>query len=246
MSTLKERLEQALAAKPGATKADLARACGISKPAVSSWFSGSTQSIEGQNLIRASGYLGVRPEWLATGRGSMVGGDTVQTPPAPAYTLIPIEEWGDGTPLDDDEVELKIYKSAEWSSGPGKSQQVIVDEGARLRYGRRSLRKAGVDIGCAAGGLNTGNSNEPLIPDGAIVMLDESKTKIVDGEPYGIDHLGQFRVKFLYKLPGGGLRLRSYNREEYPDEDYGADWHEQIRVVGWVWTWQPPIRKWKG
>lgn len=72
MPTLKERLERALENKQGATKASLARHCGITKTSVSGWFSGKTKSLDGQNLIRAAAYLGVRPEWLASGRGSML------------------------------------------------------------------------------------------------------------------------------------------------------------------------------
>lgn len=244
MSTLKERLEMALAAKNGASKAGLARACSISKPAVSAWFSGGTTSLEGSNLLAASAYLGVRPEWLASGRGSMHPAQS--QPTAKPYTLIPVEAWDDDTPLDDDTVEVPIYKSAEFSSGPGRSQDLVIDEGMRLRYGKRTLKNNGVEAAQVAGGLNKGRSNEPVFPDGCIVLMDQSKTEIVEGEPYGLEHLGEFRVKQLYRLPGGGLRLRSYNRDEYPDEDYGADWPEQIRIVGWVWIHQPKARKWKG
>ena len=76
MSSLAERLAQALAAKQARattgeriTKAGLARACGIKQPSVSDWFSGQTAALEGRNLIAAAAYLDVSPEWLATGRG---------------------------------------------------------------------------------------------------------------------------------------------------------------------------------
>lgn len=166
--------------------------------------------------------------------------------PQPTYRLLPVEVWDDDTPVDDDTVELPLYKSAEFAAGVGRSAQVEIDEGHRLRYGRRTLRKAGVDPANAAGGINKGNSNEPVIPDGAVVMVDRSKTEIIAGELYGIDHLGEFRAKLLYPLPGGGLRVRSYNREEYPDEDYGPDWPTFIRIIGWVWIHQPPVRRWRG
>lgn len=52
---------------------------------------------------------------------------------------------------------------------------------------------------------------------------------------YAIDHDGQLRVKLLYRIPGGGLRLRSYNDAEHPDERYDKDYVEQhIRVIGKV------------
>lgn len=50
---------------------------------------------------------------------------------------------------------------------------------------------------------------------------------------YAIDHDGQLRVKLLYRLPGSGLRLRSYNTDEHPDERYEGDYVQQhIRVIG--------------
>lgn len=164
----------------------------------------------------------------------------------PSYTLIPVEEWDDDSPLDDETVEVVLYRTLEVQSGNGRAPQHVIDDGARLRYGKRTLRKAGVDPANAAGGINRGNSNEPVIPDGSVVMMDRSKTQIVDGELYAIDHDGEFRAKLLYRLPGGGLRVRSYNREEYPDEDYGSDWHDHIKILGWVWIHQPPVRKWRG
>jgi len=38
----------------------------------------------------------------------------------------------------------------------------------------------------------------------------------------------------LYKLPGGGLRLRSYNTDEYPDERLDAEQVKQVKVIGKV------------
>lgn len=161
-------------------------------------------------------------------------------------SLEPLEVWDDETPLDEDTVEIVLYRTVEIQSGPGRAPQHEIDDGARLRYGLRTLKKAGVDPANAAGGINRGNSNEPVIPDGSVVLLDLSKRQIIDGELYGIDHDGEFRAKLLYRLPGGGLRLRSYNREEYPDEDYGPDWPQRINILGWVWLHQPPVRKWRG
>jgi transcriptional regulator with XRE-family HTH domain len=72
--SLKARLKLALSHDgKKRTQAELARACGIKPPSVSSWFSGETLSLEGENLVRAAGYLGVNPHWLAIGEGQMVG-----------------------------------------------------------------------------------------------------------------------------------------------------------------------------
>lgn len=69
MNTLAERLQIALNNKDGATKADLARACGIKPPSVNDWFSGKTKSLRDVSLVRAANFLGVTKEWLAEGKG---------------------------------------------------------------------------------------------------------------------------------------------------------------------------------
>lgn len=70
MSTLKDRLEEALK-ESKITKTAIWKACGLSSGAVSQWFSGATQKIEGENLLNAARVLGVNPEWLASGKGKM-------------------------------------------------------------------------------------------------------------------------------------------------------------------------------
>ncbi|UXA38085.1 XRE family transcriptional regulator [Pseudomonas juntendi] len=69
MSTLQERLRQAMDGPPRVSQAALARACGIKPPSVNDWLSGKTKTIEGRNLLLAAEFLGVAPKWLATGRG---------------------------------------------------------------------------------------------------------------------------------------------------------------------------------
>jgi phage repressor protein C with HTH and peptisase S24 domain len=53
---------------------------------------------------------------------------------------------------------------------------------------------------------------------------------------YALDHGGQLRVKTLYRLPGGGIRMRSYNRDEHPDEEYTPQdmLEKEIAVLGRV------------
>lgn len=229
----------------GLTQESFGAALGMSQAGVSHYLNG----INALNLpmaIKAAAALRVSVADFSQRLAVQLPADSQPQERKPSYELIPIEEWDDDTPLDDDTVELPLYKSVEFSAGAGKSQHVEIDEGRRLRYGKRTLRKAGIDLAHAAGALNKGNSNEPVYPDGSIVMMDLSKTEIVPGEPYGIDHHGEFRAKVLYPLSGGGLRVHSYNEKEYPDEIYGPDWPTFIRVIGWIWIHQPPARRWRG
>ena len=154
--------------------------------------------------------------------------------PEHSPNLFPIEVWDDETPLGPDEVELPFYKEVELSAGKG-SEVMLETSGRKLRFGRRSLQRKGVEPAAAACAAVTGNSMEPVLPDGSTVGIDTGVQQIQDGKMYAIDHAGQLRVKLLYRLPGGGLRVRSYNEAEHPDERYEGDYvADHIRIIGKV------------
>lgn len=67
-STLKERITRAMR-DAKMRQADLMRACGVSRGAVSQWVKGDTKKLDGDNLTKAARALGVNPHWLATGEG---------------------------------------------------------------------------------------------------------------------------------------------------------------------------------
>ena len=71
MSTLADRLQQALKALPNGSQADLARYCRTKAPSVSDWFTGETKTLKARSLVLAAEYLGVRPRWLLDGQGPM-------------------------------------------------------------------------------------------------------------------------------------------------------------------------------
>lgn len=155
-----------------------------------------------------------------------------------AEWLGPMDPWSDETALEEDEVEVPLYKEVELAAGAGRTEVRAVP-GRKLRFSYATLRAAGVDPAAAICAQLTGNSMEPLIMDGSTIGVDTGMTNVVDGEIYALEHGGMLRVKFLYRLPGGGLRLRSFNREEYADEDYTPDEiaHQSLRVIGWVFWW---------
>lgn len=141
-----------------------------------------------------------------------------------------ISAWDDSTPLEDDEVELPLIKEIELSAGNGSIPIHEYKTKAKLRFGKSTLSKQGVNYQKSICVVVSGNSMEPFIPDGATVGIDTSNTDIVDGKIYAIAIDGDLvRLKILYKLSGSKVRLRSFNRDEYEDEDYSL---EEIRVIG--------------
>lgn len=143
------------------------------------------------------------------------------------------ELWDSRTPLRDDEVALPFYMEVELAAGAGSEVQ-REDNGFKLRFAKSTLRNSGVQAENAACVKISGNSMEPVLPDGSTVGIDTNDRTVKDGKMYAIDHDGMLRVKMLYRLPGGGLRIKSYNSDEYPDETYTPEQAMTIKVIGKV------------
>ncbi|MBE0437786.1 MAG: helix-turn-helix transcriptional regulator, partial [Methylomicrobium sp.] len=143
------------------------------------------------------------------------------------------ETWDNDTPLRDDEVELPFFREVELAAGNGRSE-IIENHGLKLRFAKSTLKKQNVDPASAACVTVSGNSMEPVLPDGATIGIDTSKRQIKDGDIYAIDHDGHLRVKVLYRLPGGKVRLRSFNSDEWPDELVTQD---EFKILGRVFWW---------
>lgn len=208
------------------TQDALAKRLKLTKSTISQWESGMTTP-NGKNLINLAEALNVSPEWLLTG---VAPGTKEVTPNARVEGGFSV--WDSATPLEDDEVEIPFYQEVELSAGNGNYVDLNRSRG-KLRFARSTLRKAGVDATCAACVSIHGNSMEPVLPDGAVAGVDTSKTRIKDGQMYAIDHEGLLRVKLLYRLPGG-IRVRSFNRDEYADEEYFHQDADKIKVIGQV------------
>ncbi len=242
---LQDRINELLAEFPAKKKADLARFVGVSRTTPTDWTSGKTKKIDGDHAYLVADFFDakIEPYWVLTGEGPKYRSNTIPKPPieSNAVMLGGFDLWDENTPLDEDEVALPFFKEVEVSAGSGRTE-VIENGGRHLRFAKSTLQREGVLEHNAACVNVSGNSMEPVLTDGTTIGVDKSVTKIVDGEMYAIDQDGHLRVKLLYRLPGGGIRLRSYNREEYPDEILTPDEAKTLRVIGWVF-WISTLRK---
>lgn len=258
-----ERLTQAMrdagyAGHGSATR--LARELKVTPKAVAKWLHGESMPTF-QRVAEIARILRTDPEWLLWGhnvdvsrreaiRGVEVlvrdretvlmgedgGGVTLRDKSAYDHPdLIPISSWDDETPVDEDEVEVPFLREVELSAGSGRT---VIEESskAKLRFGKMTLRKHSVQFDQAVCVPVHGNSMEPVLPHGSTVAINKAATSVVDGKMYALSHAGHLRVKTLYRLPGGGIRLRSFNRDEHPDEEYSAEQmrENEITVLGRV------------
>lgn len=202
----------------------------VSEPGVWKWLNAS--AIPDQtNILALSRWLNVRPEWLEYGRNSAPKEPSI--PPESEWGTV--DAWDKNTPLPDDEVEVPFLKDIEFACGDGRIQSED-HNGFKLRFSKATLRRVGASTD-GSGVLcfpATGDSMEPMIPDGTTVAIDTHNKRIVDGKLYAIGQAdggnGQLkRIKQLYRKPGGRLIIRSYNNEAYPDEEASID---DVEIIG--------------
>lgn len=212
-----DRLRELMTEK-GMNPKSLAEKLNVSPQVLNNWFK---RGLPARAAFLAAREFQVSVEWLETGNVSFDGPPAPYIPPSNAYLDGPVDVWDDETPLGEDEVCVPFLKEVELSAGSGRTA-IEQSSNRKLRFGRISLRNQGVDPSSARCVTVAGNSMEPVLRNGATVAIDAGNTRIVDGNMYAIDHDGQLRVKQLYRLPGGGIRVRSFNRDEHPDEEYTA------------------------
>ncbi|MDD1016878.1 XRE family transcriptional regulator [Pseudomonas rubra] len=220
---------------------ELAERAGLTQTSISDLERGKSKATAFAAQIASA--CGVSPMWLAEGKGDMIPGRSETSPLQriePSVSMSDIQPWDDATPLDDDEVYVPFLREVELAAGSGRFVIQESDQ-ARLRFFKKDLRHNSVQFSNAKCVVVRGNSMIPVLRDGATVGVNTGKNSfgdIVDGDLYAINHNGQLRVKQVYRLPNG-IRLRSFNRDEHPDEDYTFNQvqEEQIAILGHVFWW---------
>ncbi len=143
-------------------------------------------------------------------------------------------EW-ESSNQDKDEFITVPLIDVELSAGNGAPAIVEVEQ-YELPFRRYTLNKQGVSPNCAKVARVVGRSMSPVLNDGDVVGIDTSKTKIIEGDTYAIRDGELLRVKILIERHDGGLLIRSYNHEEFPDEILTKEQRqERVTVLGRVW-----------
>lgn len=225
MTTLKTRLEQALAdmPEPRPIAADLARAAKVRPPSVSDWFTGKTKSLRGESLLAVARLLNVNPEWLNTGRGPMRPASNVTNP---VYRVTePGAAWDASS-----EIELL---DARGSCGGGSIVWEMQDRAPLIKE-PQWFRRYKVRPEDLVALFADGDSMAEFIVDGDIVIFDTSKTEPRSGQIFLIEHPDGLRIKRLRREMDGAWVLESLNvdKRRYPDERIAPDQAEMLRIRG--------------
>ncbi|MEA9993563.1 S24 family peptidase [Pseudomonas sp. 10B1] len=226
MNTSGDRL-RALLRECHLSATDFAANRNVTPQHVNNWFK---RGIPMARMGEVAELLTVNPRWLRSGEGPKHPGDN--------YDETSVADTDRATLQIAEDVRLPLLEEIEAPQGLG--QTVVVQAPTRkIRLPLSTLQSMSIEPGNAVCAQMIGNSMAEKIQAGSIVGIDRGLTQIIDGEMYVLEHDGMLRVKYLYRLAGGCLRLRSHNSAEYPDEVYAPEQIQQqnIRVVGWVFWW---------
>lgn len=216
------------------TQEGLAEKLGVTQGAVAHWLSGRREPDLG-TIARVLNLLDLPALQVGTSNPE----PRIE---ANAEIIGMLSGWDSKTPLSDDEVAIPLYKEVELAAGGGATE-VIEVPGRLLRFAKSTLREAGVQEQHAVCATIKGRSMERLIMDGATIGIDTGSKHVEDGEIYAFDQDGMLRVKYLYRLPGGSIRIRSENDDEFPDEVLTAEQFSHVRMLGWVFWWSTVRRR---
>ena len=210
---------------------DIVKATGVSRAGVSQWRNGVTKP-KGDRLVQLAQVLRCTPEWLQTGKNRQKQSEAIFEGG--------LVTWDNTTVLHKDEIEIPFYDDIELSAGNGRQADGQY-AGKWLHFSKKTLHNHNILVENTSCVTLRGNSMAPILPDGTTIAVDAGSTTIKDGEMYAINHDGLLRIKLIYQLANGGLRLRSYNREEYPDESLTRDETHEMRIIGRVF-WYAVLR----
>lgn len=224
MSTVAERIKIAREAR-GDSQKEFAKALEISLPALQGYEAG--QSYPGGKVVEAFIRIGFNANWLLAGVGSMRAG---------VWETAGVEsKWycceGDAS-AGDGFVKIPRYK-VDASAGYGAvihSEQIVDHLAFRSDWVRHAL---GVPVASLALINVTGDSMEPTLSNGDLILIDTSIHGVDDSGVYVLQFDGKLKVKRIHSKVDGTVDLISDNTR-YPIETIQGELAQGLNVVGRV------------
>lgn len=230
MSSLVQNLEY-LMKKQGLSANQLQEKTGVTQSTTSRILSGETKNPRADALKKYADYFGVSVIDL------QYSNLAVESNISPNFESV--DDWGNDTPLEPDEVEIPFYKDFSVACGHGTDLVAMENEKRRLRFSRLTLDRIGSHKDKVFATLAEGDSMSPTINDKDTIWIDESKTSIKDGKIFVFEYGGLYMCKRLYRLPNNGLKIVSDNTIDYPEWEITGEQRETngFRLIGWVFHW---------
>jgi len=196
------------------SESELSRRCGVPQPTINRILSGESSSPRKSTVEPLARALKVSPDWL------LFGGDDSRSNGSPSetdYALIPQYKahgsCGDGYLNDHVEVTEGLVFKRDWL--------------ARMKAKPENLRIIYAE----------GDSMEPYVFEGDVVLFDSSKIEPKDRQAYVIRRPdGGISIKRMIQQMSGAWMIRSDNgdKAKYPDEMLSENALHEIPILGRV------------
>ncbi|MBF0587524.1 MAG: helix-turn-helix transcriptional regulator [Magnetococcales bacterium] len=165
--------------------------------------------------------LAVRPEWLLTGE-------------EPRHTHEAVVSDPDGTRISEEFMVIPYYSPV---ASAGLGGEVYEERSARcLAFRREWLMKEGFPLGRLSLVRVEGDTMEPTLTDGDVLLVNQREKEVIDGRIYVMRLDMKLYVKRLQIVPGGRMLIKSDNRniENVILDEHSIDKAEIIGRVVWV------------
>lgn len=220
---------------------EYAKRLGVNYQTVANYLTGTTEPNRAV-LDRIAQLHGVRLDWLVAGRGPMRDGAETADPAAAPEASAPlarrfgVEPVGWGGEI----VQVPVYE-VRVSAGPGSG---LAEERPTdfMAFDHRFLAQIRANPASLVVVTVSGDSAEPTLEEGSLVLVDRSRTQPRDGGLYVLRIGDDLFLKRVQPLASGGLRLISDNPVYPPDEVSEVDL-PRVHIIGRV-AWPPvPARR---
>jgi phage repressor protein C with HTH and peptisase S24 domain len=223
-----------------------ARAAGLSEGVIAKYRRGESDPSRAR-LVALAGAAGVSVEWLATGRRA-VPSDPPADPRTGRMEAVGVPEYGTEDGFGDQRagvmsahadrlgtefVLLPRYEVRAAAGGGAlvHSEQVVDHLAFKSDWVRHRLRRNPAHLGLIEA---MGDSMEPTIADGDLLLVDFSENKVKDNAIYALSADGDLIVKRIQRNPiTGSLTIISDN-PRYPPIVLEGHEAARLRVVGQV------------
>jgi phage repressor protein C with HTH and peptisase S24 domain len=175
---------------------------------------------------------GVETGWLDQPAGT---DNSVLTDGRASVSARPILAWDDASELGEEYVLIPRLE-VKASAGNGRIVWHVDEKGQRQAFRKAWCERLGIKPDQAATIVAEGSSMEPRVRDGDSLVVDYRATELISGKPYVLSFGGEVYVKRIFKMPAGGLSIRSDNPDKalYPDIDLTQHDIREVEIIALV------------
>lgn len=197
----------------------IARKCGLSEGSIRQYLSGKSEPSRAA-LVALADALNVNVGYLATGEGPMMKGESGNETAAGREALSA------------DEYVLVPRYDVTASTGPGAlvASEQVVDH---LAFKREWVKRLGLEAGQLALITAVGDSMEPAIREGFLLLVDLRHHQVSSDAIYILRFDHELIAKRLQKMYDGAVKIKSDN-PAYDEQLVPADQVGKLKIIGKV------------